>query len=73
MTVSISLGGFQFGSVDFSSHLSYGGGGGGGGGSQFGFSGGTGGNGGGLVLLLVDKLTLNGNIEAKGKLIQDII
>ncbi|KXJ19259.1 hypothetical protein AC249_AIPGENE27308 [Exaiptasia diaphana] len=62
-----SPGGFQYGSVDFSSRLSYGGGGGGGGGSQFGYAGGRGGHGGGLVLLFVDKLTLNGRIEAKGE------
>lgn len=65
--VVVFPGGFQYGNVDFSNRLSYGGGGGGGGGSQFGYAGGRGGHGGGLVLLFVDKLTLNGRIEAKGK------
>ncbi|KAK3726428.1 hypothetical protein QZH41_014936, partial [Actinostola sp. cb2023] len=60
-------GGFQYGNLDFHNRLSYGGGGGGGGGSAFGNAGGRGGHGGGLVLLFVDKMTLNGKIEAKGE------
>lgn len=59
----------QFGNIDFTKRLSYGGGGGGGGGSAFTDDtnlGGRGGNGGGLVYLLLEEITLEGKIESKG-------
>lgn len=59
----------QFGDTHFQSRLSYGGGGGGGGGSAFSDDtnpGGRGGNGGGLVYLQLQKLTLEGTIDANG-------
>lgn len=64
-----NLGGMQFGNIDFTKRLSYGGGGGGGGGNAFSddpFPGGDGGDGGGLVYLLLDALTLDGRIESEG-------
>ena len=59
----------QFGNLDFTKRLSYGGGGGGGGGNAFSDDsspGGDGGDGGGLVYLLLDALTLDGRIESEG-------
>lgn len=61
----------QFGNLDFTKRLSYGGGGGGGGGNAFSddpYRGGDGGDGGGLVYLLLDALTLDGRIESEGTL-----
>ena len=64
----------QFGNIDFTKRLSYGGGGGGGGGSAFTDDtnlGGRGGNGGGLVYLLLEEITLEGKIESKGNKLPD--
>ena len=60
----------QYGDIDFTQRLSYGGGGGGGGGCGVindTHPGGKGGNGGGLFYLLLDELTLDGRVESKGK------
>ena len=59
----------QFGNLDFTKRLSYGGGGEGGGGnalSDDSYPGGDGGDGGGLVYLLLDALTLDGRNESEG-------